>query len=152
MKVSRWTPLADRLWPRTDRSSGCWLWLGGTREGYGAISVKGRTTGAHVVAWQLTHGRPVPPGQMVDHLCHNRRCINPHHLRVVTPSQNQQNRRGASRNSQTGVRNVYPRRNGYIVKVAGKYIGDFQNLAEAEAAAVEARRAMMPFSVVDQAA
>ena len=152
MKISRWTPLADRLWPRTDRATGCWLWLGGTREGYGAISVKGRGKGAHVVAWELTHGRPVPPGQQVDHLCHNRRCINPDHLRVVTPSQNQQNRRGASRNSQTGVRNVYPRRGGYTVRVARKHIGDFQNLAEAEAAAVAARRAMMPFSVVDQAA
>jgi hypothetical protein len=42
----------------------------------------------------------------IDHICHNRACVNPQHLRLTTHKQNQENRGGAQRNSSSGVRGV----------------------------------------------
>lgn len=81
------TPRDPRV--RIDASSGCWMWLGGvTGSGYGAT--KYGNTGAysvHRLAWERQHG-DIPPGMHIDHICRVRLCINPNHLRVVTPKQN----------------------------------------------------------------
>lgn len=67
---------------------GCHEWTGARdRKGYGRIQVAGRHRGAHAVAWEAAHG-PVPDGKHVDHLCHNRPCINVNHLRLLTPVEN----------------------------------------------------------------
>ena len=67
-------------------NTGCWLWMACTSRGYGKI---GRTGGgaplaAHRVMWERRRG-PIPPGMYLDHTCRTRPCINPDHLRVVTP-------------------------------------------------------------------
>jgi hypothetical protein len=68
--------------------SGCWEWQGYLdRDGYGHDG-KG---GAHRSAYVAKFG-PVPPGMQLDHLCRNRRCVNPDHLEPVTHRENQ--RRG----------------------------------------------------------
>lgn len=43
----------------------------------------------HRVAWEARHG-PIPDGLTVDHLCHNRRCVNVDHLRLLTNRENGQ--------------------------------------------------------------
>lgn len=75
-------------------NSGCWLWTGGTRQGYGlyteydAASVPTRKTrNAHLVVYELLVG-PVPAGFQLDHLCRNRICVNPGHLEPVTQREN----------------------------------------------------------------
>lgn len=75
---------------RVDKSnqSGCWLWTGTRSEaGYGRITVRGQRIRAHRFAYELFCG-PIPPGMFIDHLCSNKSCVNPEHLRVVTPEQN----------------------------------------------------------------
>ena len=63
---------------------GCLEWTGAlTWDGYGRISYRGRKASAHRVALELA-GRLIPVGYEVDHLCRNRRCVNPDHLDVVT--------------------------------------------------------------------
>jgi len=42
---------------------------------------------AHRVAWTLTHGE-IPADMTIDHLCRNRRCCNPAHLRLLTNVEN----------------------------------------------------------------
>jgi HNH endonuclease len=78
-------------------ASACWDWTGGiTGNGYGYIYLDGRGTprvAAHRVAYELLVG-PIPPGLQIDHLCRNRRCVNPLHLEVVTQTENV--RRGAN--------------------------------------------------------
>lgn len=72
--------------------SGCWYWMAGCDgDGYGAVSSKlggrQRSTGAHRASW-IAHRGPIPDGLTIDHLCWNRKCVNPDHLEPVTFEEN----------------------------------------------------------------
>lgn len=74
--------------------SGCIVWLGGLNGvGYGQF-YKGRSsldetgkTYAHRWSYEY-HVGPIPDGLHLDHLCRNRRCVNPDHLEPVTIREN----------------------------------------------------------------
>lgn len=68
--------------------SGCWEWkLSLNWGGYGSFRSGAHRTGAHRAAYELLVG-PIPPGLDIDHLCRNRKCVNPAHLEPVTRSEN----------------------------------------------------------------
>jgi hypothetical protein len=78
----------DRLLDKTAAGwGGCIVWTGVLRNGYGVISSGNRWLRAHRVAYELLVG-PIPDGLVLDHLCRNTRCINPHHLEPVTVREN----------------------------------------------------------------
>lgn len=86
---------AARFWSSVDQGKPdeCWPWvraLNGSGYGVSRCGSEGMdyTTMAHRVAWILTHKEPIPDGLPLDHLCRNRACCNPGHLRPVTQSQN----------------------------------------------------------------
>jgi len=67
--------------------SGCLLWTGGTRRGYGRIKINGRSYQVHRIVYEMFAG-PVPEGLDLDHLCRVRHCAAPSHLEAVTPRVN----------------------------------------------------------------
>jgi hypothetical protein len=83
--------LRERFWSRVEKLPGddaCWLFRGHLdKDGYGKLSVDGRTRYAHIIAYELEVG-PVPVGLTLDHLCRTRACARPSHLEPVTRGAN----------------------------------------------------------------
>lgn len=92
------TPV-EAFWARVDRQpGGCWLWTGGTSNGYGYAKWEGATRRVHRIAYEIALGS-IPDDREIDHRCHtsdcrlgakcpHRRCVNPSHLKPVTHREN----------------------------------------------------------------
>lgn len=64
------------------RKSGCWEWIGCLTNGYGSFYYK-RNVRAHRYSYEY-YKEPIPEELTIDHLCMNRKCVNPDHLEAVT--------------------------------------------------------------------
>lgn len=136
----------ERFWSKVDTTGECWLWMASCAPaGYGKFWHGGKLVYSHRLAYEWANGE-IPDGMYVDHRCHTRNCVRPEHLRLATNAQNQQNRRGATRASATGVRGVHwdkqDRKYRALVNLSGKkyHVGSFDTLEEAEAAVIVKRR------------
>ena len=84
------TAFLDAFWNRVAKAEPdtCWSWKGPTDpKGYGRLQVNGRWDYAHRVGYELLVG-PIPRGLTLDHLCRNRRCVNPRHLEPISNREN----------------------------------------------------------------
>jgi len=67
----------------------CWNWKGTfAPNGYGTITVNGKTVMVHRLSYEFHSGEKIPTGLMVCHRCNNRGCINPSHLYIGTHNDN----------------------------------------------------------------
>lgn len=99
---------ADLFWSKAVIGSAdvCWPWGGYLHpKGYGQFG--GRW--AHRVAYELKVGT-IHAGLVIDHLCRNRRCINPFHLEPVTVRENtlRGNGKTAEQARQSHCKNGHP--------------------------------------------
>ncbi len=79
----------SRFWSKVSvlKKRQCWEWKSSLSNGYGKISKNNYPISAHVAAFEFFNGK-VPNGLWVDHKCRNKKCVNPNHLRAVTPKIN----------------------------------------------------------------
>lgn len=148
--ILRAAPLEVQFWAKVDKRGPeeCWNWVAHLNDfGYGRINTGQKLTLAHRLSYEWANGH-ISEDKVIDHTCHNPACVNPAHLREVTMKQNSENRFGAQKDSVTGFRGVYPRKNkgDFIAQVRhyGKtyYLGLFPTAEDANAAAIAKRIAL----------
>lgn len=144
-KPRRYLNPEEALSARTEQQGECLVWTGAiTHLGYGSMTINNRAVPVHRFAWERVKG-PIPNGLVIDHICHNRACVNVEHLRAVSQMQNMWNRKGAERGKKhTKIRNVYRYPNGWIVRIQkqGKIhnFGTYRTEEEAASVAERARQ------------
>lgn len=66
----------------------CFVWQGyKDKDGYGTFYFKKKNRRAHRVSYYIKFG-DISKDMVIDHICKNRSCVNPEHLRLVTKEQN----------------------------------------------------------------
>lgn len=147
-----------RFWSKVDKTEDCWNWTAGKSDGYGIFGIgSSRTVKAHRYSYEQQVG-PIPPGAILDHICRNRSCVNPEHLRPVDRVLNAQNHSGPTARNTSGVRGVCWEVNEgrWLAQVSHRgriaYRKRFKDLREAEAAVIEARRQILTHNELDRAA
>lgn len=82
------TKVVPELCRRPGLPGFCWSWQNCINsKGYACVGVNGKVQLAHRVSYELLVG-PIPAGLQIDHLCQNKKCINPEHLEPVTDKVN----------------------------------------------------------------
>lgn len=83
----RWIEFVN-LPAKSRRDEECWWWTGSERggrkkgEGYGQFWFLSQNYYAHRFSYEYFKGE-IPENHEVDHICKNRKCVNPAHLRLL---------------------------------------------------------------------
>lgn len=100
----QYASIARQIKVDTQNPEGCWVWQGPTTpNGYGKVNFGGKDRVVHRLMYEHVHG-PIPEGMQGGHACHDRaveagtcdggdtcrhrRCCNPAHQIIQTPSEN----------------------------------------------------------------
>ena len=97
---------------------GCWEWQGSKNGGgYGVLERNNKRLAAHRFFYENIVGK-IPTGLEIDHLCRNRKCVNPKHLEPVTHSENV--RRGCLAHPKKHCKKKHPYVTGNIYIIKGR--------------------------------
>ena len=81
-------PMKDKFEQFFVKTKGCWFWIGESASGYGRFnfvdeSWQRGSRRAHILSYEIYRGA-IPEGTQIRHLCENKLCVNPDHLRAVS--------------------------------------------------------------------
>lgn len=81
--------LPPRIRQKVELDGDCWIWIAARNAaGYGKLYWDSRYQYAHRVVYELLVD-PIPSGYQIDHYaCGRTSCVNPEHVRPVTPREN----------------------------------------------------------------
>lgn len=80
--------MMERIWKKVRVTPGCWWWEGvRSTRGYGRVRVGRKWKQVHRIVWEHFFA-PIPDGLQIDHICMNKVCQNPGHMRLVTGAEN----------------------------------------------------------------
>jgi len=154
MKTNK--PVQQRFWDKVNKTDSCWEWTAGTNPaGYGRFRFNERVMMSHRVSYELIIG-PIPDGLLLDHMCHNKVCVNPEHLRPVTSKQNGEHR--IDLGSSSGFRGVHWHKRIQKWQASVRHndklhhVGYFTDLAEANSAVVAKRNDLYTHNDLDRRA
>ena len=145
-----------RFWTKVTMSdTGCWEWTGAKLpKGYGRFAAWSKRSErkcvyAHRYSYELHRGE-IPEGKYIDHMCGRPSCVNPDHLQVVTPAENQHNIRG--RGKYRGVSLSASGKWRARVMVGGKEFsfGSFDSEEDAAEAALKGRLQLYTHNAKDR--
>ena len=78
----------EAFFEKVDQTDSCWNWTAAkSNTGYGNFYDGEKCISAHRWSY-LNFVGEIPEGRQIDHMCNNTSCVNPDHLRVVTPKEN----------------------------------------------------------------
>lgn len=82
--------LTQFLFPRIEfgTKEECWEWRAGKKpNGYGTVNFNGKGHQAHRAVYECLVG-PIEDSLVIDHLCGNRACVNPYHMKPSLQAEN----------------------------------------------------------------
>lgn len=82
--------IEERFMRNVDKNgpNGCHIWKGSTfKSGYGRMKIDEKTIRVHRLAYMLFKG-PISEDKIIMHICNNKLCVNPDHLREGTNAEN----------------------------------------------------------------
>lgn len=79
--------VAERILSNIENWKDCWNWKGTVSKDYAVMKLHSRQVRVHRLIYELLVA-PIPKGYVVDHVCKNKKCINPNHLQPVTSKEN----------------------------------------------------------------
>lgn len=101
--------LRERIEAKIIKSEGCWLWAGAHNvHGYSTLRISRKGDSRNVLVHrEVCSWTNDIEGREVDHICHNRGCVRPGHLRPATPKENAENFSGLRSNNTSGYLGAY---------------------------------------------
>jgi len=114
----------ERFWNNVDKTetkSKCWEWKLCCRSGYGSVKFEGKMLGAHRIAFELFHKRPITEGMCILHSCDTPKCCNPIHLSEGTQQENMTDRNSKNRQAKGSVHGSSKLTETIVLEIRKKY-------------------------------
>ena len=122
--------IEQRFWEKVKKGGDdeCWLWIGARNNaGYGNIKAEGKYINGHRLSYKIHFGE-IKKGMYICHKCDNPSCVNPKHLFMGIPQENDNDKVKKQRQSR-GEKHPISKLTEELVRKIRKESGSHQSLS-----------------------